>query len=155
MREGNTPPIDADRIKGFASRDAANAWLLQNPELAAAGVHFTASDAQAIDFLLQINTTRRAFRGETQDPIETYSVPLQYAAQREIVRCAHTAMKQVLCLWIRSAMCSGETSRTHLPTHFERGCCSRRSLLALLTCKLNNIWLDMYGTSCLQAPCAA
>lgn len=87
MRDNNDPPIKQDSVKGFASKLAANEWLLDNPAKTAAGVHFAVTSPTAIDFVLQANTTTKAFRATFDDPMELVAMPLQVAAQREIVRC--------------------------------------------------------------------
>jgi hypothetical protein len=87
MRENNDPPIKQDRVMGFDSQLAANEWLLENPARAAVGVHFAPSSPTSIDFTLQANTSSKSFRGTIEDPLKLAALPLQVAAQREIVRC--------------------------------------------------------------------
>lgn len=88
----NDPPLRS--VLSFASVDDANAYLLQNPETALAGVHFTnldgvntlsASNSQ-IQFGLQVNETQKYFKGTFQDPMFFIRMPLQVAVERESAR---------------------------------------------------------------------
>ena len=87
IRLNNDVPIAEDKVMGFESLEAANVWLLANPQRTAAGVHFAVTSPTNIDFTLQANTTTKTFRGTTDDPLELVALPLQVATHREIVRC--------------------------------------------------------------------
>lgn len=52
---------------------------------AGAGVHFETPDATTIDFTLQMNSTVKFFRGNTQNPVRSYAVCaiLLLAVQRD------------------------------------------------------------------------
>lgn len=89
IRANNGRVIGEDRVQGFESIDAANAWLLENPERTAGGLHFNETSATTIDFVLQMNSTVKFFRGKAQNPVDFIGMPLQVAAHREITRCAY------------------------------------------------------------------
>jgi hypothetical protein len=86
MLQNNEPRMDKTQVKGFASYEKANEWLLANPEKAPVGVHFIVGGPDQIDFNLQLNTTVKFFRSKVQDPLEVQGMPLQVAAHREIIR---------------------------------------------------------------------
>lgn len=88
IRTNNGRVISEERVKGFASMDDANAWLLENPERTAGGLHFNDTSSTTIDFVLQMNSTVKFFRGKAQNPVDFIGMPLQVAAHREISRYA-------------------------------------------------------------------
>ena len=87
IRTNNGRVIAGNRVKGFETLDAANSWLLDNPERTSGGLHFNEASPTTIDFVLQINSTVKFFRGKAQNPVDFIGMPLQAAAQREIARC--------------------------------------------------------------------
>lgn len=93
MLQNNVPRMDKSQVKGFASYEAANSWLLANPEKTPAGVHFVLSGPDQVDFNLQLNTTVKFFRNKNQDPLELHGMPLQVAVHREIIRYAQLALQ--------------------------------------------------------------
>jgi len=86
IRERNTPPIPATRVKGFTDLAATNAWLFANPSMVDGGVHFSVASPADIRFTLQGNHSVKFFRGKFQDPTYFVDAPLQVATQREIAR---------------------------------------------------------------------
>eukprot|EP00197_Chlamydomonas_leiostraca_P014447 CAMPEP_0202859992 /NCGR_PEP_ID=MMETSP1391-20130828/1884_1 /ASSEMBLY_ACC=CAM_ASM_000867 /TAXON_ID=1034604 /ORGANISM="Chlamydomonas leiostraca, Strain SAG 11-49" /LENGTH=1190 /DNA_ID=CAMNT_0049539111 /DNA_START=105 /DNA_END=3677 /DNA_ORIENTATION=- len=82
--KNNAKPIKA---MGFATRDDAQAFLLGNPDYIIAGVHFVIDTASALQgFIIQTNTTAKAFKSKYQDPNTFVQLPLQSAVHREIAR---------------------------------------------------------------------
>eukprot|EP00892_Ulva_mutabilis_P002376 jgi/Ulvmu1/12139/UM085_0003.1 len=86
IRLNNGRVISEDRVQGFESIDAANAWLFENPESTGGGLHFNETSATTIDFVLQMNSTVKFFRGKAQNAVDFIGMPLQVAAHREISR---------------------------------------------------------------------
>ncbi|KAL4859820.1 ABC transporter A family member 2 [Chlorella vulgaris] len=86
--QANNPgrPISDDRVLGFTSPDAVNAWLMDNPERVLGGVHFSFNEAapSQVDYLLQVNTSVSYFKDKFQDPTFFMQVPLQVLAERGI-----------------------------------------------------------------------
>eukprot|EP00798_Chlamydomonas_sp_ICE-L_P014423 gene14423-20429_t len=86
----NPIPIKAT---GYATSDAAQAFLLANPDYAIGAVHFSydgnesvASNTDLKGFVIQTNTTVKFFKGDFQDPNQFVQLPLQSAVHREIAR---------------------------------------------------------------------
>ncbi|KAL6751513.1 hypothetical protein V8C86DRAFT_2775895 [Haematococcus lacustris] len=84
----NSVPITA---KGFPTRNAVQAFLLDNPDYMIAAVHFmfddpSAPNAQLQGFVIQTNTTIKSFKAKTQDLNMFVQLPLQSAVHREIAR---------------------------------------------------------------------
>ncbi|KFM23420.1 ABC transporter A family member 2 [Auxenochlorella protothecoides] len=87
IRENNPGrPIPASAVLGFPSMDDVNSWLQNNKEQTLGAYHFSPNGSSGMDFLLQINSTVKLFRGLYQDPTFFSQVPLQVAAEREIAR---------------------------------------------------------------------
>eukprot|EP00898_Chlorokybus_atmophyticus_P003418 jgi/Chlat1/4077/Chrsp26S08850 len=87
IRLNNVPPIPADRVLGFATRDEVDAYLLSHPQTVQGAYEFVIEDsATTINFGLQTNSTAQFFRGQFQDPTLYAQLPMQQAAEREIVR---------------------------------------------------------------------
>ena len=78
--------IPEESVIGFESIEAANAYLLANPERVPGGVHFLLDDAASgsVDFVLVSNTTVKGFKDQFQDPTFFFTVPMQVAVEREI-----------------------------------------------------------------------
>ena len=82
--------IPEQSVIGFESIEAANAYLLANPERVPGGVHFLVDDPAAgaasdsVDFVLVSNTTVKVFKDQYQDPTFFFTVPMQVAVEREI-----------------------------------------------------------------------
>lgn len=93
--------IEPARVKGFTGIAAANRWLMANPERVLGGVHFLtgAGNSTSLDFVLQINSTTKFFHGRAFDITGETAMPLQIAAQREIVRCAVYARSLQACAY--------------------------------------------------------
>eukprot|EP00270_Netrium_digitus_P003854 TRINITY_DN1466_c0_g1_i1.p1 TRINITY_DN1466_c0_g1~~TRINITY_DN1466_c0_g1_i1.p1 ORF type:complete len:971 (+),score=291.84 TRINITY_DN1466_c0_g1_i1:469-3381(+) len=80
-------PIDINsKVLGFDTPADADDWLLANPFRVMGALHFTVRADGAVSFGVQTNTTARQVRGQYQDPTFLHMVPLQTAAEREIVR---------------------------------------------------------------------
>ena len=81
-------PIPASRILGFATADAANAWMQDGNFARALGLYefFVNPAAQSIDFGIQVNGTSKSLRGKIQEDQFLSLVPMQVAVEREIAR---------------------------------------------------------------------
>jgi ABC-type multidrug transport system ATPase subunit len=79
-------PIPASAVRGFPSRDVANAYEAANPETVTGGLFFSRLTGGNIGFVLQSNSTARNFHGTYLDPNLEIQIPLQVAAEREITR---------------------------------------------------------------------
>ena len=85
----NVPAIPAAKTMGFASVDAANAWMMQKDnDQRVMGVYelFVDPSTQVVDFGLQVNGTWKRIRGVSQDDFKLVVMPMQVAAEREIAR---------------------------------------------------------------------
>ena len=79
---------DSD-VRGFATPEALDAYMMEHPEIVQAAVNFrpagaaSLSDDKNIAYSLQTNSTVRFYRGKFQSPNYFVQVPLQVAIERE------------------------------------------------------------------------
>jgi len=79
---------DSD-VRGFATPEALDAYMMNNPEVVQAAVHFkpagaaSLSDDKNIAYSLQTNSTVKFYRGKFQSPNYFVQLPLQVAIERE------------------------------------------------------------------------
>lgn len=71
---------------GFANPDAADEHLLANPMRIPAAIHFDERADDVIAYGIQSNSTAKSVRGIYENPNFKFQIPLQAAAEREIVR---------------------------------------------------------------------
>ena len=79
-------------VRGFDTPEALDAYMLANPEIVQAAVHFSPAGATSltddknIAYSLQTNSTVRFYRGQFQSPNYFVQLPLQVAVEREAAR---------------------------------------------------------------------
>ena len=79
IRANNDPPIPATKVVGMATSDAADEYMMANPERVMASYSFDVdpTDPTKISFLVQINSTVMYSRGIFQDGDTFAELPLQ------------------------------------------------------------------------------
>ncbi|CAM6104749.1 unnamed protein product [Calypogeia fissa] len=78
--------IPVSKTLGFASASDADDWLLANPMRIPGGIHFLERSSSVIAYGIQTNSTAKKVRGIYENPNFKFQIPLQAAAEREIVR---------------------------------------------------------------------
>lgn len=79
-------PIPPSKVKSFKDKSEVDAWLFSNPMRCPAALHFMEKNDTVISYGLQTNSTSLQKRGKYQDPTDSFQLPLQLAAEREIAR---------------------------------------------------------------------
>ncbi|WIA19835.1 hypothetical protein OEZ85_005742 [Tetradesmus obliquus] len=85
IKASNTPPIRDDKVLGFASRFAAEDYMLANPETTLGAVHFSL-DGSNVNYIIQTNTTTKGFRGGYQSSVTFFTMPFMSAVARETAK---------------------------------------------------------------------
>ena len=90
IMQKNDPEIPASQVRGFASVDEVNAYLMQHPRRVLAAVHFeTVASAEdellEVDYTLQTNSSVFWYKGQYENPNTYVQVPVQVAVERQIV----------------------------------------------------------------------
>ncbi|KAK4264228.1 hypothetical protein QN277_025436 [Acacia crassicarpa] len=79
-------PVPPTKVKSFSNAAEVDDWLFKNPLRCPVALHFTQQNATAIGYGMQGNSTFVQKRGQNQDTILAFQLPLQLAAEREIAR---------------------------------------------------------------------
>ncbi|KAL0416463.1 UNVERIFIED_CONTAM: ABC transporter A family member 2 [Sesamum latifolium] len=75
-----------EQVIAFRTPNDVDDWLASNPMRCPGALHFVDRNATVISYGLQTNSTPAARRGSFEDPTFKFQIPLQLAAEREIVR---------------------------------------------------------------------
>jgi len=91
MRENNPGrPIPEGRVRGFGDRSAVDAFLSEQWGTVPAAIHFDTQlppfDGSVVGYTLQTNSTVSFFKGKFTHPNLDHQLPLQVAAEREMLR---------------------------------------------------------------------
>ncbi|KAL6281259.1 hypothetical protein ACE6H2_018140 [Prunus campanulata] len=79
-------PIPATKVKSFRTSADVDEWLSNNPMTCSGALHFLEREATVISYGIQTNSTAVAKRKQYEERTFKFQIPLQIAAEREIVR---------------------------------------------------------------------
>jgi hypothetical protein len=69
-------PIPADKVLGFTSDTALDAYLLRNPEFIQGGLIFSSPHVNSTTFMVQHNSTASQSRGAWRQPVMEETIPM-------------------------------------------------------------------------------
>ncbi|KAL8140464.1 hypothetical protein V2J09_006485 [Rumex salicifolius] len=79
-------PIPPSKVKSFASTEEVDAWIMNNSNRCSGALYFADRNATVISYGIQTNSTAIQWKGQQENPVLKFQIPLQIAAEREIAR---------------------------------------------------------------------